>query len=148
MNADQNDDSVAPRRDGAAPVSPSDPPTLPADATHRGTGARSNGIDERRHTRLSGAWAAVSVAFVLGVALVDFIAENTRSVRIDFFSANGRMPVAVALIAAALCGAAVVLAVGLGRTAQLRLSIRHHRRTDADAVAAELVSDSVPVDSP
>lgn len=100
------------------------------------------------HSRLSAAWVAVAVAVVLGVALIDFIAQNTRSVRIEFFSASGHMPVAVALLGAALCGAAVVLAVGIGRTAQLRLTIRRQRNsgsvpagastptTDADATTA------------
>jgi uncharacterized integral membrane protein len=81
-----------------------------------------------RHTRISAAWAAVATITVLGVALIDFIVENTHSVDIHFFSANGRLPVAAALLAAALAGAAVVLAVGVCRTAQLRLSIRHRRR--------------------
>jgi uncharacterized integral membrane protein len=83
-----------------------------------------------RHTRISAAWAAVVVVTLLGVALVDFILENTRSVQIHFFSAGGRVPVAVALLASALAGAAVVLFVGVARTAQLRLSIRHHRRAN------------------
>ena len=67
---------------------------------------------------------ALFIAAALGIALVDFIVENTRSVRIDFFGANGRMPVAVALLAAALAGAVVVLAVGICRTTQLRLALR------------------------
>lgn len=90
---------------------------------------------EVRHTRISGAWAAVAVAVVLGVALIDFIAENTRSVRIDFFSANGHIPVAVALLAAAVSGAFVVLAVGVARTTQLRLAVRHKKHHE-DAESA------------
>jgi uncharacterized integral membrane protein len=89
------------------------------------------------HTRISGAWTAVFIAVVLGVALIDFIVENTRSVRVDFFSASGRMPVAVALLAAAVAGAAVVLAVGVCRTAQLRLSLRHNRRQSSGAPEAD-----------
>jgi len=42
--------------------------------------------------------------------------QNTRSVRIKFFAANGQIPVAVALLAAALAGAFLVLAVGGART--------------------------------
>jgi len=84
--------------------------------------------DGVRHTRIGAAWAAVAAITVLGVALVDFIVENTDSVPIHFFSAAGHLPVAAALLAAALAGAAVVLAVGVCRTAQLRLSIRKRRR--------------------
>ncbi|HEY5273541.1 MAG TPA: lipopolysaccharide assembly protein LapA domain-containing protein [Acidimicrobiales bacterium] len=90
-----------------------------------------------RHTRISGAWAAVAAATVLGVALVDFIVENTRAVEIHFFSVSGRLSVAAALLAAALAGAAVVLAVGVSRTAQLRLSIRHRRRAQRRQVSAQ-----------
>ena len=81
-----------------------------------------------RHTRISGAWVAVAVAVVLGAALVDFIVQNTRSVRIEFFAANGQMPVAVALLGAALAGAFLVLAVGIARTTQLRLANRRGKK--------------------
>jgi uncharacterized integral membrane protein len=94
-----------------------------------------------RHTRISGAWAAVAVITLLGVALVDFIVENTHSVEIHFFSFAGRISVAAALLAAALAGAAVVLAVGVARTAQLRLSIRHRRRAH-DAVSGAAIDDA------
>jgi uncharacterized integral membrane protein len=91
-------------------------------------GARKAQIDGARHTRISGAWVAVAVAVVLGAALVDFIVQNTRSVRIEFFSASGQMPVAVALLGAALAGAFLVLAVGIARTTQLRLANRRGKK--------------------
>jgi len=84
---------------------------------------------------------AVAVATVLGVALVDFIVQNTRSVRIEFFSANGQIPVAVALLGAALAGAFLVLAVGVARTTQLRLAARREKkqegRSQTPAISAE-----------
>jgi uncharacterized integral membrane protein len=94
------------------------------------------------HTRISGAWVAVAVAVVLGIALIDFIVQNTRSVRIEFFGASGHMPVAVALLGAALAGAIVVLTIGVSRTTQLRIAARRsrkrhfrlsHSRTSSDA---------------
>ena len=100
-------------------------------------GGRTKGrIDRRRqrpvekvhHTRIGGAWAAVATAVGLGGALIDFVVQNTRSVRVEFFSASGRMPIAVAMLAAALAGAAVVLIVGICRTTQLRFVLRRHRR--------------------
>ena len=84
--------------------------------------------EDIRHTRISGAWAAVAVAALLGVALVDFIVENTRSVRVNFFSVHGDIPVAVALLAASLAGAFVVLGVGISRTTQLRIALRRKNR--------------------
>ncbi len=96
-----------------------------------------------RHTRTSAAWVAITVAVLFGVALIDFIAQNTRDVRIEFFSTSGHIPIAVALLAAALAGAVVVLAIGIGRVAQLRLTMRRQRRrgpaksdhTSADSTA-------------
>ena len=85
-------------------------------------------VDGARHTRISGAWVAVAIAVVLGAALVDFIVQNTRSVRIEFFAASGQMPVAVALLGAALAGAFLVLAVGIARTTQLRLANRRGKK--------------------
>jgi uncharacterized integral membrane protein len=81
-----------------------------------------------RHTRISAAWVSVVVAIVFGVALIDFIAQNTTYVRIDFFTESGRMPLSVALLVAALLGAIVVVGVGIGRVAQLRLTMRRLRR--------------------
>jgi len=107
------------------------------DRTHR----RDPDRDGVHHTRIGGVWVAVAVATVLGVALVDFIVQNTRSVRIEFFSANGQIPVAVALLGAALAGAFLVLAVGVARTTQLRLAARREKkqegRSQTPAISAE-----------
>jgi uncharacterized integral membrane protein len=91
-------------------------------------GRRKVGGEGIRQTRIGRAWGAVIVAAVLGVALVDFIVQNTRSVRVEFFAANGRMPVAVALIGAALVGAFLVLTAGMARTTQLRIAGRRGKR--------------------
>ena len=92
--------------------------------------------DGVRHTRISGVWCAIAVAVILGVALIDFIVQNTRSMRIEFFGTQGHIPVAVALLAAALAGAVVVLAVGVCRTTQLRLVLRR-RKNRAESVGTE-----------
>ncbi len=73
----------------------------------------------RRPTRLGSTWIALGVAVVLGICLIDFLAQNTQSVEIEFFSASGRVPVVVALLAAAVAGALVVFIVGVARTSQL-----------------------------
>jgi uncharacterized integral membrane protein len=107
------------------------PPAAPEDdhrRHHRDEEQRR--ADGFRHTRTSAAWVAISVAVLFGVALIDFIAQNTRDVRIEFFAASGRIPIAVALLFAALCGAVVVLAIGVGRVAQLRLNMRRQRRQE------------------
>ncbi|MGB8180374.1 MAG: lipopolysaccharide assembly protein LapA domain-containing protein [Acidimicrobiales bacterium] len=85
-----------------------------------------------RHTRTSAAWLATAVGVIVGVALIDFIAQNTRDVRIEFFGAHGQMPIAVALLAALVAGAIIVLAIGIGRVAQLRLTMRRQRKRRKD----------------
>jgi uncharacterized integral membrane protein len=99
---------------------------------------RKAGGDGVHHTRIGRAWMAVIVAAILGVALVDFIVQNTRSVRVEFFGASGQMPVAVALIGAALVGAFLVLAVGIARTTQLRFATRRGKKREkrAESLAA------------
>jgi uncharacterized integral membrane protein len=141
LGIEQSPTSVAPAPDGESTPTPNavSPRAARRSGSHRGksVGQNETGV---RHTRISGAWAAVAVTTVLGVALVDFIVENTRSVEIHFFSVDGRLSVAAALLAAALAGAAVVLAIGVARTAQLRLSIRHRRHAN-DAVSAASADD-------
>ncbi|HEV3267225.1 MAG TPA: lipopolysaccharide assembly protein LapA domain-containing protein [Acidimicrobiales bacterium] len=94
----------------------------------RGRTRSTTRAERYQHTRTSAAWAGVVVAVLFGVALIDFIAQNTRDVRIHFFFISGRVPIAVALLAAALAGAVVVVAVGVGRVVQLRLNLRRQRR--------------------
>jgi lipopolysaccharide assembly protein A len=65
---------------------------------------------------------------LLGIALIAFMVQNTRSVRISFFSANGHIPVIVALLGASLVGASVVLCISSVRGAKLHLSQRRHER--------------------
>jgi uncharacterized integral membrane protein len=81
-------------------------------------------------TRTSAAWTAVVAGFVLAVFLLIFLIQNTGSVRISLLGASGRLPLAVALLAAALFGALVVIVAAVARTAQLRVTARRHRRQD------------------
>ena len=81
---------------------------------------RSHRVSGSHPTRISWTWATLFVGVALGIVLVDFLAQNTRSVRIEFFSASGHVPIVVALLVAALAGAALVLVVGVARMGQLR----------------------------
>jgi putative membrane protein len=90
-----------------------------------------------KSTRTSWAWGTLVLGVILGIALVDFLAQNTRSVRIEFFSVSGQIPIAVALLVAALAGGAIVLIVGAARMGQLR-----HRLRNPSGAAAEKSSTS------
>lgn len=74
-------------------------------------------------------WIAVAVAIVLLVLLIIFIAENSRSVTISFLGADGHISLALAMLIAAVAGAAVTLLVGTARILQLRLEVRRGRRS-------------------
>jgi len=87
-------------------------------------------VGEMRAARTWTTWLAAIVAVVFGVVLIAFIAQNTRDVRIELFAISGRLPVAVALLAAALLGAVFVLAIAVVRAA-LRGLHRRRRRTRA-----------------
>jgi uncharacterized integral membrane protein len=80
---------------------------------------------------------AVSVAVIFLLLLVIFIAQNSRSVPVYFLGANGHVSEAVALIASAVAGAILVLAVGIARIAQLRITGRRHNRQMARQAADE-----------
>ena len=85
-----------------------------------------------RHTRVSAAWTAVTIAILLGVALIAFIVQNTQKVQIKFFGASGHIPLVVALLAAAIIGALIVIVVGISRIIQLRISARRRSNRTKD----------------
>jgi uncharacterized integral membrane protein len=82
--------------------------------------------------RTAVAWMAVSLGVLAAVALVVFLAQNTRRVEVSFLGFNGSVPIAVALLAAAVFGASVVLVAGTARVTKLRLVARQLRRKDTD----------------
>lgn len=120
------------RSDGSDSPSDDRPPISPAAHDSGGEIRTPSQPDQEsrvfRHTRTSAAWFATAIGVIVGVALIDFIAQNTRDVRIEFFGAHGQMPLAVALLAALVAGAIIVLAIGIGRVAQLRLTMRRQRK--------------------
>jgi uncharacterized integral membrane protein len=82
-------------------------------------------------TRTSSTWIAVGVAVVFLVLLIIFIAQNEKKVPIHFLGAYGQVSEALALVAAAVAGAVLVLAVGAARIVQLRVVGRRYNRAVA-----------------
>ena len=78
----------------------------------------------RRTTPDQRALTLLVIGLAVGIALVDFLAQNTRSVQIEFFDVSGHVPIVVALLVAALCGAALVVLVGLAHRHHFRLGRR------------------------
>jgi uncharacterized integral membrane protein len=79
-------------------------------------------------TRAARVWIRVLPALILLVVTLVFVLQNLQSAKVSFFTASGRLPLAVALLASAALGALIVLALGSVRIIQLRKVIR--RRTD------------------
>lgn len=80
-------------------------------------------------TRASRAWMRVLPAVVILAVTLVFVLQNSRSAKVAFLGASGRLPLGVALLAAAALGGLLVLALGSIRIAQLRRII--HRSPGA-----------------
>jgi uncharacterized integral membrane protein len=61
---------------------------------------------------------------VVLIVLVVFIAQNTQQVEVSFFGWSGHPPLSVALLVAAVGGAALALIVGTLRLWQVRRRVR------------------------
>ena len=84
--------------------------------------------DPLRGSRTSGVWAAtVGLGLVL-LLLIVFIAQNTRQTTVSFLVWDGDVPVAVALLIAAVAGLFLALLAGLLRILQLRRRVRRTRQ--------------------
>ena len=80
-----------------------------------------------RPTRTGAAWVALSVAALLAVLLIVFLAQNTRSTEISFLWMTANTPLAVALLIAAVGSVLLTLILGTARIAQLRRLVRKQR---------------------
>ena len=84
-----------------------------------------------KHTRISGLWVAVGIFALVLLFLLIFILQNSRGVVISYLGAHGHMPLGVALLLAAVCGALLAILAAAARMAQLHSTARKHRRADA-----------------
>jgi uncharacterized integral membrane protein len=104
-------------------------------------------------TRTSATLVSLGVALIFLVLLIIFIAQNDRKVPLHFLGASGNVSEALALVASAVAGAVLVLAVGVARIVQLRLGGRRHNRAVArrqdeiDSAAASPRSEAQPVET-
>lgn len=78
-----------------------------------------------KRTRTGGIWIGVIVAAIVLVLLLIFILQNTANVTIHFFGFAGVLPIAVALLLAAVCGVLLVAIPGTVRILQLRKAVRN-----------------------
>jgi len=84
-------------------------------------------------TRLGGAWVAIGCFVVVLLFLLFFILNNNNDVAITFFGQHVSLPLGVALVLAAVCGALLVMLAGVARIMQMRSRVRKHRRAEHKA---------------
>ena len=71
---------------------------------HEELDRQNGGQDPLRGSRTSGFWAAVVGLGLVLLLLIIFIAQNTRETTVSFLAWDGQVPVAVALLIAAVAG--------------------------------------------
>ena len=83
--------------------------------------------DPLRSSRTSRSWAGLIALVILLVLLVVFIAQNTQKVEVSFLGWSGHPPLSVALLIAAVAGAALTAMMGTLRMWQVRRRVRRGR---------------------
>ncbi|GAB7040361.1 MULTISPECIES: LapA family protein [Catenuloplanes] len=78
----------------------------------------------RPRTRTGATWFGVCVAALLLVVLTVFMLQNTGDVEVSFLAWQGTVPLALALLTAAVGTAILTMAIGTARIAQLRRANR------------------------
>jgi uncharacterized integral membrane protein len=84
--------------------------------------------DRTPRTRTGAAWVGICVAALLFVVLIIFMLQNTSSVEVTFLGLHGNVPLAMALLIAAVGAAILTMVVGAARITQLRRLSRRTRR--------------------
>jgi uncharacterized integral membrane protein len=101
------------------PESPADQPaTMPATSS----------ASRVPRTRTGAAWFGICAAALLFVVLIVFMLQNTRNVEVSFLGMHGNLPLALALLVAAVGAAILAMVVGAARITQLRRLSRRQRR--------------------
>lgn len=84
--------------------------------------------DPLRSSKTSGVWAATIGLGAVLLLLIVFIAQNTRETTVSFLAWDGEVPVAVAILVAAVAGLFLAALAGTLRILQLRRRVRRERR--------------------
>ena len=125
MSTEPEPTTQAPRLDAPPSQPDSTPPPQP--------GPQQPPHHPVKRTRIRGLWIAVIIFALVLLFLLIFILQNNRAVDISYLGAHEHMPLGVALLLAAVCGALLAITAAAVRMAQLRSTARKHRRADAKA---------------
>ena len=83
------------------------------------------------------AWLPLASVMALVVVVLVFILQNLKTVRVSFFTADWRIPLALDLLLAAVLGGLIVLAVISFRNFQRRLAARRRARRASNEPGAQ-----------
>jgi uncharacterized integral membrane protein len=109
------------------PGDPGLPPSQTGDVPRQAVTAPQAGFTSRgriRTTRMSALWFGLIVAALLLIALLIFIAQNSKRVAIHYLGFQGQISLAVALLLAAVGGLLLVAIPGTARIIQLRRALK------------------------
>lgn len=87
---------------------------------------------EQRVTRAGAVWTSVVAGLAVFVLLIVFFIQNQDQVRVRFLGLDGNVPLALALLIAAVGGGIIVALAGGIRILQLRVTARRSRRTSGN----------------
>jgi lipopolysaccharide assembly protein A len=80
-------------------------------------------------SRAGAVWVGICIAALLLIVRVIFMLQNTRPVLVTFFSLEGTVPLAIALLIAGIGVGLIALVVGTVRIGQLRRRLSEERRS-------------------
>jgi uncharacterized integral membrane protein len=81
-----------------------------------------------QRTRAASFWVSVVITALILIALIIFLAQNSREISIHFLGWKGHISQAIALLIAAVCGALLVAIPASIRILQLRRGARKAAR--------------------
>ncbi|WP_166136968.1 LapA family protein [Nocardioides ochotonae] len=112
------------------PAPPTSQPTTPPEAKpgKRSSKSTAPAADPLRGSRTSGVWVALIAIAALLILLLIFIVQNTQDVQVAFLGWEGRAPLAVSLLAAAVTGMVIVIVAASLRMLQVRRRVKRERR--------------------
>ncbi|WP_422935034.1 LapA family protein [Sinomonas sp. P47F7] len=130
--------SVPGEGDARGSQRPEPPKTGPAPAKREPAPAKREPTPPRREptparhqpgvTRAGAVWASVVAGLAVFVLLIVFFIQNQDQVRVRFLGLDGNVPLALALLIAAVAGGIIVAIAGGVRILQLRVTARRAAR--------------------
>jgi uncharacterized integral membrane protein len=99
-------------------------------------------------TRTGAAWVGLTAAALIAVALIVFLAQNTRTTEISFLWMTASTSLAVALLIAAVGSVLITLILGTARITQLRRLARRRggpQQLDAGHPAPHTFQEGKPL---